>query len=234
MRWSIWVGYDSRQPEAMAVAAKSLGRHCDIAIPVRWLVLDRLRALRAYYRPMTVDENGQIWDEISRAPCSTEFAISRFLVPHLAGRDGLALYMDCDVLIRADVRELFEWIEAQPRRALWCVHHNHVPNGDEKMTGFVQTEYPRKNWSSVMVFDLGHQANAPMTVYMANTMPGRQLHRFCWLNDDEIGELPVEWNWLAGHSDPDVDPKIVHFTDGIPWIPGHQNAPYADEWRQYV
>jgi lipopolysaccharide biosynthesis glycosyltransferase len=160
---------------------------------------------------------------------ATEFAVSRFLVPHLA-RGGLALFMDCDMLIRCDISELFDLVDKS--KAVTVVKHKFDPPEGVKMDGQLQLRYARKNWSSVMVFNCDHEANKELTVDLVNKLPGRDLHRFCWLDDDEIGEVGPEWNWLAGHSDPAIDPKIVHFTDGIPTMPGYEDCAYADEWRE--
>ena len=111
-----------------------------------------------------------------------------------------------------------------------CVKHDHRPSFNVKMDGQEQTSYPRKNWSSVMAFNVDHPANDALTADLVNALPGRDLHRFCWLADDEIGALPPEWNHLVGHSDDVRDPKIVHFTDGGPWFEAFRNVPYADEW----
>jgi lipopolysaccharide biosynthesis glycosyltransferase len=160
---------------------------------------------------------------------STEFAISRFLTKELAGK-GWALFMDCDVLIRRDLNYLMQ--EADPRYAVMCVQHpNYVPPETTKMDGQLQTLYARKNWSSVMLFNCDHPSNKALTVEMVNTLPGRDLHRFCWLKDEEIGALDPAWNWLVGTSDPSINPGIVHFTAGGPWLSDYENVPYADEWR---
>ena len=159
---------------------------------------------------------------------ATEFACSRFLVPRLAG-SGWALFMDCDMLVRTDLFKLFQI--ADPNKAVMVVKHNHQPVETTKMDGQAQTKYPRKNWSSVMLFNCDHPANKKLTSELVNSVPGRDLHRFCWLKDDEIGELDPKWNWLVGHSDPAIDPAIVHFTDGIPTMPGYEDCAFADEWR---
>lgn len=229
MNRTVWVGFDPREAAAFAVACHSIRKHVSSEIAIRGVVLDELRRNDLFYRPQE-RRDGVIWDVISDAPCATEFSVSRFLVPHLAGEDGWALFMDCDMLVRADINELFDLCD--PSKAVMCVKHNHDPANATKMDGQVQTKYARKNWSSVFALNVGHEANKALTVDLVNTVPGRDLHRFCWLEDDDlIGELPVEWNWLAGHSDPNVDPKIVHHTDGSPCLPGYENAPYADEWR---
>lgn len=224
---SIWIGYDPREAAAFAVARASIKRHATIPVPIHGLVLDDLRAKGLYTRPH--ERRGcQLWDVISDAPCATEFSNSRFLVPHLAG-SGWALFMDCDMLVRGNIRELFDLCD--PEKAVMVVKHNHQPPEGVKMDGQMQTRYARKNWSSVIAFNCDHPANKALTLEMVNELPGRDLHRFCWLEDDLIGELPVEWNWLAGHSDPAVDPKIVHHTEGSPCLPGYEDAPFADEWR---
>ncbi len=200
------------------------------------VVLDDLKR-RGLYRRATehrVNSEGkaQLWDVISDHQISTEFAISRFLVPHLAG-DGLALFMDCDVLIRADLSRLFRDIEyACESKAVWCVKHSHQPLADTKMDGQVQSKYARKNWSSVMMFDCDHPANKSLTVDLINTAPGRDLHGFCWLADCDIGEIAQEYNWLAGENEPMENPKIVHHTTGSPCMAGYENVPFANEWRQ--
>jgi hypothetical protein len=113
------------------------------------------------------------------------------------------------------------------------VKHQFAPPAGVKMDGQRQTQYSRKNWSSFLIFNCGHPSNRCLTssVDMANTLPGRDLHRFCWLRDDEIGEIDASWNFLVGHSDPEIDPDVVHFTDGVPDMPGYENVPFADEWR---
>lgn len=226
-RRSVWIGYDPREAGAYAVARESAHHHLKQQVPIYGVVLDVLKAHGLYTRP-TSKIAGVLYDQISDAPMATEFACSRFLVPHLAG-DGLALFMDADVLVRKNLDAIFAL--ADPSKAVMVVKHNHQPISTVKMDGQVQTTYARKNWSSVCLFNCDHPANKALDLALVNSVAGRDLHRFCWLTDDEIGELPVTWNWLAGHSDPEVDPAIVHFTDGIPTIPGYEAAPYADEWR---
>lgn len=227
--WSIWIGFDPREAAAYAVARSSVRRHLTLPIPISGLVLDAIKAQGLFWRPQE-RRDGQIWDLISDAPCATEFSISRFLVPSLAGT-GLALFMDCDMLARANLAELFRRVEADAGKAVYCVKHDHRPANAVKMDGQAQTIYARKNWSSLMIFDCDHPANRALTVEAVNSATGRDLHRFCWLDDDDIGDIPVEWNWLAGHSADTVDPRIVHHTDGSPCMAGYEDVAFADEWR---
>lgn len=229
MMRSIWIGFDPRESAAFAVARLTVERHAPMVTRVRGLILDEMRARSLYLRP-TSRKAGLLWDDISDAPMSTEFAISRFLTPHLA-REGLALFMDADMLVRAPLAPLFDYAQAHPEFAVCCVKHNFAPPEGVKMDGQLQTTYARKNWSSVMMFNCAHPTNRKLTLELINTVPGRDLHRFCWLEDHEIGALPAEWNYLAGHSHIDEKPKIVHFTDGIPSMPGYGNVEFADEWR---
>lgn len=226
---SVWIGFDPREAGAFAVARASAAANAGDDIEINGLVLEELRALGIYSRP-TSRRDGRIWDDISEAPCATEFSISRFLVPQMAA-DGLALFMDADVLVRSDLGELFDLAAEDSSKAVWVVKHDFAPPEGVKMDGQIQTVYARKNWSSVMLFNLDHPANKRLTVDMVNTLPGRDLHRFCWLKDEEIGELDPAWNWLVGHSDISIDPKIVHFTDGVPFMPGYETCDYADEFR---
>ena len=209
----IFVGYDPREAEAYSVARESIRARLTQPVRVRGVVLDELKQKGLYRRP-TERRNEKLWDVISEAPMSTEFAISRFLVPHLAGSQGWALFLDCDILSRSNILRILD--HADPAKAVMVVKHDHVPSSSVKMDGQEQTRYARKNWSSVMLFNLEHVSNVNLTVDLINSVPGRDLHRFCWLKDDEIGELPPEWNFLVGYTDPKINPKIVHFTEGGP------------------
>jgi len=223
---TVWIGYDSRQAAAFAVAKYSLRKY-ERNIPVYGLVLDSLRDRGLYRRPMEM-RDGKMYDVISDAPMSTEFSNSRFLVPYLA-KTGMALFCDCDVLFRTSVARLFDMV-SYGSKAVYCVKHDHQPTETTKMDGQVQTRYYRKNWSSVMIFNCDHPSNQRLTLEMINSLPGRDLHRFCWLEDDEIGALPQEWNYLVGHSKQESSPSLIHFTNGLPDIEGYEDQEFANVW----
>jgi lipopolysaccharide biosynthesis glycosyltransferase len=234
---SVWIGFDEREAAAFAVARHSLHNRIPRAWPVRGVVLADLQKLGFYTRPTTTRVNGdgrlEMIDLLSVRPdydgrISTQHAIARFLVPHLAG-SGWALFMDGDMLVRGNVGKLFETLNS--KYAVYCVKHRHEPLAATKMDGQAQTRYARKNWSSFLIFNCEHPANAALTVELVNTLPGRDLHALCWLKDEQIGELAPEWNFLVGHSDPTIDPKVVHFTSGTPDMAGYENQPHADAWR---
>lgn len=235
MNRSVWIGWEPREAAAFAVARYSIQTHATTPIPVRGVVLNRLRKVGMYWRPTEI-RDGRLWDTISEAPMATEFAISRFLVADMASRakrmnltPRWAVFMDCDMLVRCNIGKLFD--ACDPEKAVMVVKHQHNPEATVKMDGQIQTRYARKNWSSVCAFNLDHPANKKLTVDLVNTVPGRDLHAFCWLEDDEIGELDPKWNYLVGHTKITGEPAIVHFTDGIPLMQGYENAEYADEWR---
>lgn len=232
---TIWIGFDPREADAFAVARESCRRNCNTPIPIYGLVLGDLIKKGWYRRPIewrpSAADRPVMWDTISDAPQSTEHANARFLVPFLA-RTGWALFCDGDMLFRGDVAKLFE--ELSPNYAAYCVKHRHEPPPGVKMDGQMQTRYARKNWSSFLIFNCDHKSNKRLTLDMVNELPGRDLHRLCWLEDEEIGELSPEWNFLVGHSDPAIEPKVVHFTDGIPSMTGYEDVPYAEEWRGWL
>lgn len=160
---------------------------------------------------------------------STEFTYTRFLVPYLTGYEGWALFMDGDMMARADLSELF--VLADPRYAAMVVKHDHKPTEQVKMDGRVQTTYPRKNWSSLVLWNCGHSAARVLSPHQVDMAPADWLHQFKWIPDGEIGSLPVEWNWLVGWSDDTIEPKVVHFTRGIPFIhDGFAGEPYAEDY----
>lgn len=232
MERSIWVGFDKREVASFAVTSNSVSRRLTSPIPVRGLVPDKLRRSGLLTRPTkqrNVNGNWVTWDAISDAPQSTEHANARFLTPFLA-ETGWALFMDGDMLAISDLTEVFDGLD--PAKAVYCVKHRHVPIYKEKMEGQIQTTYHRKNWSSFTIYNVEHPANKALTIEMVNKLPGRDLHRFCWLGDDLIGELGQEWNYLVGLTEISWSPKVVHFTDGTPDMPGYESCAYAEEWRE--
>lgn len=223
-----FIGYDTKESEAFSVAQHSVRRESQDGwfVPLSALHLPTLRDAGLYARPTSM-RDGRLWDDISGAYMSTEHANSRFLVPHLA-KTGWALFTDCDILLRRPIQDIME--QAIDKYAVMVVKHNYQPLHKLKMDGQVQQLYARKNWSSVMLFNCDHPANKRLTLDMVNTLPGRDLHRFCWLEDHEIGELSPDWNWLVGHSDKSIKPSIVHYTEGLPSMPGYDTCDYAGEW----
>lgn len=234
MKYSMTVGYDQRMPVPFGVAVRSMIKTVEKPhlLNINMLHLPALHAMGAYYRPTRKTENGGLWDEISDAPMSTEFAISRFLVPMLSAFNGWAGFCDSDFLFRSDIGKAFRNLD--PKYAVYCVKHKYQAAEGTKMDGQVQTNYARKNWSSFMIFNCAHKSNKYLTVENVNKDTGRDLHRFHWLRDDEIGELNESWNWLEGHSTMEINPDAVHFTRGTPDMVGYENVPYADEYRELV
>jgi lipopolysaccharide biosynthesis glycosyltransferase len=235
MKLSVYIGFEPREAAAFAVARWSAIRRMSTSLPLNGLVLEDVQLRGLYRRPIEWRDGPAgrriMWDPLSKAPMSTQHANARFLVPHLA-KHGWALFMDGDVLVRGNLCRLFEGLDRS--KALYCVKHPNMPPEGLKMDGQAQLQYARKNWSSVMIFNCDHEANAALTLGVINAVPGRDLHRFFWLTDDQIGELPREWNWLVRQSPAIEEPKIVHFTEGTPDMPGYEADPYTDEWRAWL
>lgn len=214
----IYIGWDSREDIAYQVARQSLLRHASVPVEIHPLRLPELVEQGLYTRDI---------DPLA----TTEFTYSRFLVPHLAGFQGWAVFVDCDFLFFGDVAELTQYMA--PEYAVLCVQHDYRPKETTKMDGVPQTAYPRKNWSSFMLFNCAHPSTRQLTVPRVNAETGAWLHRMQWAADDEIGALPGGWNWLEGWNEKPVTgkPQAVHFTRGGPWFPDWQDVDYADEWR---
>lgn len=218
-RKKIYIGYDRGEHNAYIVCRKSILNRASVPIEVIPLRQEELRATGLYWR--------------SRDPlASTEFTYTRFLVPALNGYNGCALFVDLDFLFLADVAELFTLYD--PFFAVQCVRHNHQPEEQEKMAGTIQTRYPRKNWTSLMLLNCGHPDMVRnLTMAAVNEQSGAYLHRMQWVSDYFIGGLPESWNWLCGHSNVEIKPRAVHFTRGVPTIhPRCESEPYADLWME--
>jgi hypothetical protein len=209
----VFIGYDSAESVAMSVLAHSIHKHASQPVSIAPVMLSQL---------------GGVFDRPRNELQSTEFSFSRFLTPWLAGYEGWAVFMDCDMLVRADIAEL--WKLRDDRYAVQVVKHVHVPKEETKFLGQVQTKYEKKNWSSVMLMNCA-KCKA-LTPEFVNTATGLQLHQFKWLgNDDLIGGLPGRWNHLVGYDAPDPGAALVHFTIGGPWFEPYRDCEYAGEWR---
>lgn len=215
----VYVGYDSREDLAYEVCKYSLEKH-SANIEVIPLKQQRLRAEEKYWRDT---------DPLS----STEFTYTRFLVPHLTGYEGWAVFCDCDFVWTESVEELLK--HADEQYAVIVVQHEHTPPEGTKMDGCKQASYPRKNWSSMILWNCGHPANAAVDLELVNTQSGQYLHRFNWLQESEIGNLSAEWNWLVGWNKEltDGSPKVYHWTEGGPWFKNYRNCEYAAVWWDY-
>ena len=215
----VFVGWDSSEDIAYRICKRSIEARASVPVAVVPVKQAELRARGLYDRPA---------DPLA----STEFTYTRFLVPHLAGHDGWALFCDCDFLWLADIAQLIARIDQ--RYAVMCVQHDHRPTEAWKMDNRTQTVYPRKNWSSLVLYNCGHAANAALTPALVNRETGTFLHRFQWLDDALIGALPETWNWLEGWSPPPetATPSAVHFTRGGPWFEDWHDVADGDLWRQ--
>lgn len=208
----IFIGYDPREAVAYHVCANSIIRHSSQPVSFTPLALDNLHS----YNETHTDGSNQ-------------FIYSRFLVPHLMGYQGWALFMDGDMLVRDDITKL--WALRDESKAVMCVHHDYKTKTTDKYLGSKNHDYPRKNWSSVVLWNSGHQSNKVVTPQFVEGSTGAQLHRFTWLNDELIGELPQVWNWLPDEFGANPAAKLLHWTLGTPCFHEYGNAPMAAEWH---
>ena len=208
----VFIGYDPRETVAFYTLAHSILRRSSIPVSIAPLMRSQLQGL--YTRPRGPTE-------------STEFSMTRFLVPALSGYRGWSVFMDCDMLCLADIAELAGLMD--PAKSVVVRKHDYVPKTRRKFLNQVQTKYERKNWSSLMLFN-NERCRALSPEYV-NSASGLELHRFQWTEDRLIGDLPREWNWLIGEYEHEAGMKLVHYTLGGPWFAEYRDCAYADEWR---
>lgn len=210
----IFVGFDSRETVAYHVLSHSILSRASQPVEIAPLMLSQLKEV--------------FWRE-SHPLQSTDFSFSRFLVPHLCGYEGWALFCDCDMLMLDDVANL--WNAKDESYAVQVVKHDHKPSEQKKFLDQPQSQYEKKNWSSVILFNTA-KCKA-LTVDYVNSASGLELHQFKWLeNDSLIGELPPQWNHLVDY-DPTVpsdEVSFLHFTEGGPYFEDYKNCSYADLW----
>lgn len=212
----VFIGWDSREDIAYEVARHSILKH-NPNIEVHPLKLYELREKGVYWRDD--DKKG-----------STEFTISRFLVPFLSAYKGYSIFMDCDMVALNDLEFCLEL--SNPENVVSCVQHDYSPKSKMKMDGQMQHMYPRKNWSSVMLFN--NEKCKMLTPELVNSETPMYLHRMLWA-EDKIGNLPPKFNFLAGYYDfEEEDPILIHYTDGGPWFKEYRDCPHGEHWKQEV
>ena len=209
----VFIGWDSREPIAFSVLAHSIWARTSLPVAITPLKLADLQ--RIYTRQRGPTE-------------STEFSLSRFLVPHLSDYQGWSLFLDCDMLCRCDIAELYLYGVAHPDKAVHVCQHDYTPRSTVKFLNQPQTVYPRKNWSSAMLFN--NELCTALTPEYVNTATGLELHRFNWIQDHQIGSLPLGFNWLIGEYPQNATAQIYHWTLGGPWLPETTTADHADLW----
>lgn len=215
----IFIGWDSREDIAYQVARQSILDHASVPVEIVPLKQNQLRKDELYWRDV---------DKLA----TTEFTYTRYLIPELTGFEGWALFIDCDFLFKEDVAKLFELTD--DKYAIMCAQHDYNPPAGMKMDGKKQTQYPRKNWSSMMLINCAHPKNKILTKEVVNdpNKTGAYFHRFSWLEDNEIGAVSHEWNWLVNWYNESLDgkPKAIHYTEGGPWFEKYQDCEYATDW----
>ena len=221
----IYIGYDKREQAAYNVAKYSIEKHTDYPVRIIPLIKQDLIERKIYRRGV---------DPMA----STDFTFLQFYIPLLQHYEGTALFIDCDFVITRDINELF--CLAEKNVAASVVQHNYVPRNSLKMDGKVQAPLPRKNWASCLLWNCGHPSNRRLDSDFLNTSDAGVLYRFEWLKDEEIGSLPVDWNFLVGEyeladygfSEQNL-PGILHYTLGGPWFEHLKDCPLASVWNKY-
>jgi lipopolysaccharide biosynthesis glycosyltransferase len=211
--FNVYIGFDKREEIAAEICKFSIVRRTSPRTVVKFL---KLEELRDFTRPREANQ-------------STDFTYTRFMIPFIEKYQGFSLFCDCDFLFLDDIQELSRMID--PTKAVSVVRHPmYIPNSVTKMDGVGQHTMLRKNWASLMVFNNSHPSNRKLTPELINTVqPGKVLHQFGWLDDEEIGSISLDWNVLDGYYELD-NPRAIHYTDGGPWFNDYKTTHYSKFW----
>lgn len=213
----MFIGYDTNQSFVYHTARMSVLDHS--SIEVEPLHITELQKKGLYWRNQNIG--------------STEFSFTRFLVPYLKGFNGYAIFCDSDFIWNSDPIELLEYIN--PSVAVSVVKHDIKQEQltTVKMDNKQQMWYPKKNWSSLMVFNCDHEITQKLTPTAVSEQSPAYLHQFEWCNEDFIGEIPHTYNYLVGYYNDNNNPKAIHYTDGGPWHAGYETVEFFDKWNFY-
>jgi lipopolysaccharide biosynthesis glycosyltransferase len=151
-------------------------------------------------------------------------------VPWLQNWKGWAIFIDGDMVLRDDITKL--WNLRDDDKAIMVVKHNYQTRRTQKYLGAPNENYPRKNWSSVILWNCADRDNQMLTPDFVQSQPGSYLHRFSWIDDHRIGSLPIEWNWLPDELGPNDQARLLHYTLGTPCFNEFTNTAQADVWHQ--
>jgi lipopolysaccharide biosynthesis glycosyltransferase len=209
----VYIGYDPREAIAFHVCANSIIRHASGPVQIIPLALNLLKE----------------YDE-THTDGSNHFIYSRFLVPYLNSYSGWAIFMDGDMIVRDDIYKL--WNLSESNKDVMVVKHDYETKMTTKYLGSKNENYPRKNWSSVILWNCQNHPNKTLTPEYIQKSTGKHLHRFEWIKDERIGELPAEWNWLPDEYGPNSDAKLLHYTLGTPSFHEFATTPMGDEWHR--
>jgi len=207
----IFIGYDSKVKIAYHVLAESILKNSSTPVTISSIYLGNLK---------------NIYTRKQDPLASTEFSFSRFLVPHLMNYNGWAIFMDSDMVMLSDITEL--WNLRNEDYAIQVCKHDYTPSSKNKFLSNNQTIYAKKNWSSLMLMNCSKCKT--LTPEYVNTRSGLELHQFKWLDENLIGSIPLEWNWLVGEYPYKKEVHNIHFTEGGPYFKDYKNTEYADEW----
>ena len=209
----VFIGYDPREAIAFHVCANSIIRQASRPVCIIPLALNLFQD----YTETHTDGSNQ-------------FIYSRFLVPHLMDYTGWAIFIDGDMIVRGDIVEL--WELQDPYKDVLVVKHDYKTRMPVKYLGAKNEDYPRKNWSSVILWNCNSHPNRKLTPDFIQQATGAQLHRFSWVDDARVGELPREWNWLPDEYGENLDAKLLHYTLGAPCFQEFANTPQGGEWHR--
>jgi lipopolysaccharide biosynthesis glycosyltransferase len=209
----IVVGFDQREAVAYHTFTQSIIEKSTLPVSFIPLAIQTL----ADYKESHTDK-------------SNDFIYSRFLTPYLMKFDGWAIFADGDMVCLSDIKEL--WDLKDESKALMVVKHDYKTKSHQKYLGNINENYPRKNWSSVILWNCNHPKHKILTPHFIANQTGKYLHRFSWLQDDDIGELPKEWNWLATEYPVNTHAKLIHYTLGTPCFKDYRNSEMSELWHQ--
>ena len=209
---NIFIGFDQKEAIAYHTFVQSLIENSTIPLSITPLAENNLD----HYTEKHTDG-------------TNKFTYSRFLVPYLMNFKGWAIFADGDMVCLSDIKILKSYFD--PNKAVTLVKHDYKTKHKTKYFGQKNEDYPRKNWSSVIIWNCEHPKNKILTPKFIGQKEGSFLHRFNWLKDEEIGDLPKSWNWLAMEYEEKRDLDLIHYTLGTPCFKEYSNKSLSQYWK---
>ena len=208
----IVIGFDQREAVAYHTFCQSILERASAPVSFTPLVLGSLKGFSE-----------------THTDGSNAFIYSRFLTPWLMDFNGWAIFADGDMICLDDIAKL--WALRDKTKAVQVVQHNYQTKALDKYLGNKNENYPRKNWSSLILWNCAHPKHKLLTPEFVMKQTGAFLHRFTWLEDADVGALPKEWNWLTTEYEDNYQASLLHYTLGTPCFADYKNAEMSDVWH---
>jgi hypothetical protein len=213
----MFIASDQRNAKAEKALEYSIRKHGTEPVEITWMRAGDpgwMGGTEAEFRAGKVEWNlgrpaNKPWGSAGGG-CATEFTRFRMILPCKAGYAGRAIYLDPDMLVLGDIRQL--WEQPMDGKALMAISSKRF---------------------DVLLFDCGHNFWTNPAWPKQDKIRGDYIHgaplRDIIIRNGQVGWLTQDWDCLDGAGYEEGKTKLVHYTNmnTQPWRPWEGVIPYT-------